>query len=392
MIYLLCFGASVLFAFFAKKSKNRALFLAFSLISILFPTVLAGCRDYSIGIDVKNYLTLNRYWQGATVAGSLWEYVRNSFISGKIEPLFSLLMGAVAQTVGNYRVFLVLVHLIIISGMYIGAFRQKDHVDPVLVLTLFYLIFFHHSLNIMRQYMAMAIIFAFLKDVELKRYIRFGIVVIIATLIHSTAILAFGTIAIHLVLYGNYKIGGIKLGKRTYGTLYSPDITARKRFIVYVMGSGVIVFLPLCRILLDIGILGERYRYFLSGRGASYALIVTALLVMELSVVFLFRKQMKKKSDYSDFFIISSIVYLLMIQLTGSIVFGKRIAAYYAFHNLLTIGLLDKSFEDKNKLLKWSVRIGILVIALGYWYYFYVLRNASQTYPYVLGLIDGSLL
>ncbi|MBQ1988336.1 MAG: hypothetical protein II234_00335, partial [Clostridia bacterium] len=76
MIYLLCFGASVLFAFFAKKSKNRALFLAFSLISILFPTVLAGCRDYNIGIDVKNYITLERYWQGASVSDSLWSYLK----------------------------------------------------------------------------------------------------------------------------------------------------------------------------------------------------------------------------------------------------------------------------------------------------------------------------
>lgn len=386
MIYLLCFGISILFAFFAKKSKNRALFFAFSLISILVPTILAGLRDYSVGIDVKNYIMFGDYWQGASSAGSLWEYIKNSFISGKIEPLFSVLMGVIAKTTGNFRVFLIVVHLIIMTGMYIGAFRQREHADPVLVLSLFYLIFFHHSLNIMRQYMAMAIIFAFLKDVELKRYIRFGIVVIIATLIHSTAILAFGTIALHLILYGNYKIGGIKIGKRTYGTLYSPDITARKRFIVYVMGSGVIVFLPVCRILLNMGILGERYRYFLSGRGVSYALIVTILLVMELTVVFFFRKQMKKKSNYSDFFIMSSIAYLLLIQLTGSIVFGKRIAAYYAFHNLLTIGLLDKSFEDKSKKIKWLVRIGILVIALGYWYYFYVLRNASQTYPYVLGL------
>ena len=387
MIYLLCFGISILFAFFAKKSKNRALFFAFSLISILVPTVLAGCRDYNIGIDVKNYITLERYWQGASVSDSLWSYLKNVFVSEKVEPLFSLFIGIVAKTTGNFRVFLTLAHLVIITGMYVGAFRQKNHVNPVLILTLFYLIFCHHSLNIIRQYMAMAIIFAFLKDVELKRYIRFGIVVIIATLIHSTAILAFGTIIIHYILYGNYKIGGIKLGKRTYGTFYSPDITARKRFIVYVMGSGVIVFLPFCRILLDMGVLGERYRYFLTGRGASYALIVTALLVFELTFVFFFRSQMKKKSEHADFFIISSITYLLLIQLTGSIVFGKRIAAYYAFHNLLTIGLLDKSFEDKSKKIKWFIRIGILAVALGYWYYFYVLRNASQTYPYVFGLL-----
>lgn len=387
MIYLLCFGTSALFAQFAKKSKYKFWFLVFSVVSIMVPTILAGLRDYSIGIDVKNYIIDSKYWQGASVADSLWEYIKNIFTSDKIEPLFGLFIGVIEKITGNFRVFLTLSHLVIMTGIYIGAFRQKDYVDPVLVIILFYLIFFNHSLNIIRQYMAMAIIFAFLKDIELKRYFRFGVVVIIATLIHSTAVLAFGTIVIHLILYADYKIGGIKIGKHTIGNPYSPDITARKRFIVYAIGSGVIVFLPLCRILLDMGILGKRYKYFLTGKGVSYALIVTALLVFELSFVFLFRKQMKKKSSYSDFFIISSVTYLLLQQLTGSIVFGKRIAAYYAFHNLLTIGLLDKSFEDKRRIIKWSVRISIILVALAYWGYVYVLRNASHTYPYVLGLI-----
>ena len=75
MIYLVCFGISTLFAFFANRTKSRAAFLFLSVLSISVTVALAGLRDYSIGIDTANYMSLPRFWAGAVKRSTLGAYM-----------------------------------------------------------------------------------------------------------------------------------------------------------------------------------------------------------------------------------------------------------------------------------------------------------------------------
>ena len=95
---------------------------------------------------------------------------------------------------------------------------------------------------------------------------------------------------------------------------------------------------------------------------------------------------MIESTDYFDFLIMSSICYLFLLQLSGSIPYGRRIACYYGFHNILTVGVFEKSFELKSKKARILVKIAIIAIGLAYWFHFYAYKNSSQTYPYMIGL------
>lgn len=376
IIYLVYFAVSAYFAYLARESESRKKAILFSLVSIAIPVLLAGARDFSIGIDVENYRTLTRYWMGAASSESLLEYLTIYSASGYGEYIFALYIGLIGQLTGDFRIFLALSHLVIVSGVYIGAFRQRKHVDPVLVLLLFYLFFFSHSLNIIRQYMAMAILFAALADIEQKKYGRYCIAVGVAVMIHTTALLGLGPLLIYWVLYGDYRLP-IR-GKRI-----SPPLWGRRAFIACGLLTGVCSFLPLGQLLLEIGLLPEKYSYYFYAQDLTLSIIVMGLLVMELMAVFLLRGHMQERSPMFDFFVMCTISYLILQLMTGIIPYGKRIASYFSLNNLLTISLLQASFKSK-RMRKIATAV-ILVIALFYWWYMYILRNASETFPYAFG-------
>lgn len=373
IIYLVYFAASAYFAYLAYQSEDRRRFLFFSAVSIAIPVFLAGMRGMNIGIDVQNYFRLNRYWGHAVECESLWAYLTYYLKTGYGEILFALFIGLIGQLTGSFRVFLMLSHLVIVTGVYIGAFRQRKHVNPVLVLVLFYLFFFSHSLNIIRQYMAMAIIFAALADVEQGKHLRYGIVVLVASLIHSTALLAFGALLVYWVLYG-------KLNIRLRGEKKALGMGVRRGIIAGGLMIVVWGFAPAARVLLKVGLLPEKYDFYLTPDKLTPSLIVMALLVLELAAVYLRRRKIRERTSYIDFFVMCSVSYLILQQLTGMVEYGKRIAAYYSLNNIVTIALLESACKTRKERI--IITGAIVSIALFYWWYMYILRNASETYPY----------
>ncbi len=368
MIYLLCYGISVSFAWLANRCRNRVAVVVWSVLSIAVTVVLAGLRDYSIGIDVENYKNFNIYWVQASRSTSVADYL-HFYMQHDSEYLFALYMGILAQYTRSYRLFLFLNHLIIVSGVYIGAWRQRKYVNPAMVMLLFYLLFYHHSLNIMRQYMAMAIIFAALADVQQKKYLRYVIVVAIATFIHTSAIIALAPMMVYILLKPNVLTRASKKKKTT---------------LIFLMLVGFAVVVPLCEILMRLGFMGGSLEYYLNGEEKGFPIIVTAFLIVEFIGIYVFRKQFRLRTPHADFYLMCSIAYIVLQQLGGFINYGKRIAAYFSFINLLTIAALGGCVKKNDN--KVVVNGAIIALALLYWWYMYVLRNASETYPYLLGI------
>ena len=409
MIYLVCFAISLLFMYFANKTQNRKLFVAFSVGSILFPVLLAGLRDYSVGIDTMNYLTYPRYWGGASSADSLGTYLKDYMDLGIGEPLFALLCGAVAQLAGNYSVFLILVHTLIITGVYIGVYRFRKEVNPVAVMALFYLVFYNHSLNIMRQYMAMAIVFAVLADIMQGKYLRYCICVAIAMLLHTSAALGFVVLFVYWFVCGdwNWGIGKVKcLGQKAKSLIckkvsaceekpekapkcavaytlwdgFKTKILWRQVVLFAALGLLVLVFNPLCHLLIHIGLLSKRYLWFLNMQETGHATMVTLFLLLEMAAVIVLYKKLKKTNRLFDFFFACSGAYLILYQLSAFIVYGKRVAAYFSLANLITIAMLPRAFDNKKHRL--FAYLAVFGVVLFYWLYSYALRNASGTFPY----------
>ena len=368
MVYIACFAVSAFFAWLAKKTGSKTKFILFSVISISVTVLLAGLRDFSIGIDTENYMTRTLYWDGAIKSATLTDYIYKYIISGYGEPFFALLIGVVAQFTGDFKIFLSIAHLVIVTGVYIGAFRLKKYVNPEIVLLIFYLFFFNHSLNVIRQYMAMAIVFAFFADILERKYIRYCIAVVVALQFHTISVVAFGLLAVHIILYVPKKIG---------------TVFQRSAVLAVLLAAAVLGFSPLVRLAIKLGFLNGRYAFIFEGE-IEPAVIIMLCVAAGLAGAFYFRREMREKCPFYDYLIMCSVCYMILLILTFFVASSKRIALYFGMADMVTLALIESSQTDKKK--RMLVRAGILGMALIYWVYVYAFRGASATVPYALGL------
>ena len=372
MIYLVCFFFSVLFAYFARRTNKKSLFVFFSVISIMITVTLAGCRGLSVGIDTSSYYSLTRFWRGAVRSASFGSYMDLFFRTGRgtQEVFFGVLTGVIARLTKNYNVFLGVCHLIIVGCVYIGAFRMKEHSDPEFTLLLFYLLYYNHSLNVFRQYVAMAIIFAVAADIEKKKYLRYLIFVTIAFLFHNTAIIGLAPLFLHMTLFPSNPLKRVPV--------------QRKVFTLIVIVGGTVSFVPLVEALIRAGVVSSKYLYYLNSEDSSaYTLVLLFLLVEIIGLVFTVGV-MRNNDDKTEFFLYCSIAFIALYVLATTVKYGKRIAGYFSFLNIVTLGLMNK--YQKNSFNRMFVKTAVVVAVFAYWLYVYPYRNASHTLPYVLGV------
>ncbi len=371
IIYLLCFSISVLFAHFAKNAKQRLVFVFCSLVSVLLPSLLAGLRDMSIGIDTINYYEMPRYWLGAVGSRSLLDYLRMFLSSGNgtQEILFAVLLGVIQKTTGDFHVFLFVCHLIIVTGIYIGAFRMKKHAAPEITILLFFLLYYNHSLNITRQYIVMALIFAVLPDIK-DHKLRYCIVVIITFFIHNTSVLSFIPLLIYFYLYSRETT--------------PRGFLARKVFIVFFIIVFVGTFIPIVRRLIQLGVLSSRYYFFVKIDETYVPWLALLFLFVELVGVVLTWPQIKQyKELHPDFFLSSTVSFVALYIMSSRMLNGKRVAAYFSLINIVFLGRMIEVQQIKTN--KRIVTVLIVGVSAFYWWYVYVLRNGSMTVPYVFG-------
>lgn len=367
MVYLVCFAASLLFAYCAEQSKKKFPFIMFSIISIAIPVLLAGFRDISIGTDTVQYY--NNLWGVAIRSKSLGSFlsIYSNFSSNEFA--YALIMGITAKTTGNYHVFLTIVHVIIITGVYAGAFRLKKYAKPVFTLALFYLLYYNHSLNIIRQYMAMAILFAATIDILERKYIRYLIAFVFAFLMHNSAVLGILPLLIFIFLYPRKRITKVPLWRRI--------------LIIVLIIAVTVSFFPLARFFIRIGLVNSKYSIYLTEENETSYGTARLLLAFEMILLMVKWVKIRKSVEYANFFLISTIAFFSLYQLAPFIMFGKRIAGYFSLYNIVTLGMAVNANKIKSN--RVIIAIGILAVALVYWFFIYVRANASQTYPYVLG-------
>ena len=369
MIYLICFAVSTLFAFWGQKIKSRNGKIIFITLSIAITVLLAGLRDIYVGIDTSHYY--ENLWTEALKKPSTWSFLKSyhKYYPSK-EYLYALLLGASAQLTGNFHVFLTLVHLIVIGGIYIGAFRLKKYASPAFIVLLFYLFYYNHSLNIIRQYMAMAIIFAALPDLLNRKYKRYLVAVFIGVMFHNSSIMGIMPMILFMLLYPKRRLR---------------KVPQQRRMVVYsVIVAGVILFKPMMRILITIGVLSSKYLHYLEKDGFNNYTVARVLSFLGILGILLYLRLFRTYDKRADFFLVSSITFCILYQFAVSIPYGRRIAIYFAFINLTSLGLLVQCQKHRSN--AWSLRIVIVLGALAYWLLMYGYLNTSGTLPYVLGV------
>lgn len=193
IVYILMLLISILFIYISQKqTKKWAKILCY--IMAAMPFFIVSAFRYDVGTDyIKRYTyDYNRMLKGVNVPN--------------LEILFKAIMYfCMIFTTKPYMMFFITSALIV--GLIMGTTFKKSQ-NKILSVCIFFLGgFFFDSLNIMRQYLAMSIVFFayqfLIKDK--KWYLLYALLVIIATLIHSSAIIMLVALLLTKKMLVNWK-------------------------------------------------------------------------------------------------------------------------------------------------------------------------------------------
>lgn len=176
-------------AYLAQKKEKRLLLW----LPVLVLAVVAGIRAASVGVDTGGYLRMFPWYDNVGVSAINREY------------LFYFI------GLGIYRIFGTVQPVFFVFGLLIYAlvfFRLWDFrktADLGICALLFVLFYFGSSMNGLRQYIAIAIVFYATRYLRQERYILFCLLVALSALFHVSSIICLAFVVLYIGIRRQYK-------------------------------------------------------------------------------------------------------------------------------------------------------------------------------------------
>ena len=367
-VYLAGFALSLFLVYYSEckdfrgKNARIAIFLA-----ILIPCLIAGLRDKTVGTDVGVYV--EPLFLAARSESSFFAFWESSFsvndwsISyvSDFEIGFTVLCYISAKLFGNLQVLLFAIQAFTVIPIYKGLRAFSKHQPVWIGMAVYYFLFFNQTLNMMRQWIAMAFLFYAFQFLVSKKYRRYFAFLLMAMLFHFTAIWG-------IFIFVSYRLTvGHRASSNRWGTI-----------LLVLLGLFAILSLDVWVQLLKW--LGLRYDHYISGslqmmpRQIYYRIPIILLLLWRW-------KYLKEKDPSARFYIVMLVYDLLASQLTSIFVQSGRIGLYFSEYCMLAYpALCVSSVSKKNRQI---MRIITLCYLLVYWLYVYEYGNSSSTVPYI---------
>ena len=320
LFYSLIMIISLFFAFIAQKSKTtkmQRIFVALVILSLALP---AGLRDSSVGKDTWAYI---RAFQSAS-AGYQGELFYTYYENG-----FSLLIKILIMILKEpYYVNLfisILTNILIIKTLW--TFR--NNLSFSFSIFLYYTLYYFETYNILRQYLAIAIIFFGTKFLLDKKYVIFLAFVLLASSIHRSAII---------------------------GILYIPiDILIKKKLLYrhkILILFFILSFAFFHNYVLDaIGlksVFNKYITYYIHKSGINVNL--GFFFVVRLAIIFFSLYVLRKKGfidyEFSKFIILLNLLGTILTMSGYIYTFTGRIGTYFLFNEIIFWSMLIK-IKDK---------------------------------------------
>lgn len=385
MIYLACYLSSCLFAYlnFRTKKINGIVSSVLMAIAILIPCVIAGIRDFHIGTDVNVYVK------------PVIESMRNSDVS-----LFTLLYNEIFVEETNGLFFTTLLYLFshFQNGLFLALFtieffclfpvycaiRKQELSAELKTVSLFcYFCFFYHlSLNLMKQCIAVSIIFwgfNLLKKGKDKKFIF--LILVTALLVHKTAIIAL-LIYIVYILTVNKNEAILNRYLKIKLNLEKKSVRRLKNWCFIILIASSIVLIFNVRFILEI-LVNIKYSYIYQlSHMKSFELKYSNFIVMVLLLVpinILRRKKLKTDYEYR-FYNFTLILSTVLYQFVGVSPALYRLSLYLLIFLVLAVPNFIKLFRKNERVLILSYYVLILAVN----FIFEVIMNSyAEVYPYI---------
>lgn len=335
-------------------------------ILVLVNVIFSGCRDFGVGIDTNVYI--ESYFKTAADLLSLKAFWNvEGFDKG------FLLLAYVSNLFSNdAQSLLVVTSLFIQVFFYLALWQYKKvcNISIFVATLLFCIIFYCHTLNLMRQFCAISLLaFAFSLYIQGNRKL-YLLLQVLAYFFHSTSVIF---VFIPLI----WKLSNMKNGKKK--NMYA-------LFIVIGLLILISSFFYFASLLGDWSLLSEIYadRY---GKTGEYQVEVQTIGGTGLGTIFkfiypiafiLYARYVKSIDKNISFFILMICLCSLILEsLSYQVRFVNRIAFYLSFIMYIFLSIIFSS----NKM-KIAIKAIMILLYISNWYTLYVVSGGGDVLPY----------
>ncbi len=331
------------------EKTNKVFFVWLNIIILTF---VAGFRSYTVGTDTFQYTVIFNN-----------PFYSTTFIKA---PLFCYL-SYFLMNISNNPTFLFLVYEFIIYGLIsLRLWELREYSSYTYSFMFFFCFCFFETMNGLRQYVAVSIIFFGTRYLFEGRYIKYIITILIAYIFHVTALLGFLGIVTELFNCKNIE-------------------KKQKRFVVVIIiiglaSSAYVVHYLTNRI--------ESYMHYFNNVVMNVGFRLLALFIIFVFSFFIFDKNryivLRKKMDKPGYLLSTTRLYYLYAIVLGSIgyfyPFMERLAWIYILFEGVYFGILVTERKQIRRLL---LKIPILFIMLFVLINYLFFKNGSMHHPYI---------
>lgn len=372
MIYIAVFALSSFIFWKAEKDKDKYKKKMLVFLGFILPVILAGLRADSVGTDVEVYGKWAYNQAILTDSFKIYYQARTESILGDIGYYFLTYVSA--KIFPNYHIGLFIYSMIIQLFLYLGLKKyHRIFNTPVwLGMLLYYVTLYNYSLNLLRQSIAIVIIFYGSAYIFEKKYWKFILFLILATLFHSSAFIA----VVMLPMYALLKHGGNNSLKKQFfrGSIFVIGLM----FVLYEISN-------ILQTLVTMGIVRSNYSSYLNGgaftESAGNNISIIGLLphILIIMLIILMFKRLDKRQKEPLLFFMFSVIILITDFAPLFAQYAERIGLYFVpLQNVILCNERD-CFAHKSK--KYWYLLLIMMLGL-FWIRSMVIFKYGQTVPY----------
>lgn len=315
IIYIIEIILIILFRYILKKEKTDKLFLKVSFTVLLLSLFVR--KPIS---DMGNYLNYFHYLNNCSL---------ENFFKFDLEILYKILNLFIGKIWLNDTFFMIVIAFITSIGPYflIKKYSKNYGMSILLYISIgsFYMQFF-----IIRQAIAISILSFSLIFIEKRKFIKYAMLVVIASLFHTSAL--FFIIVYPFCIWKNKKMKFV-----VFSTASAIAYIFKEKIVSLIIHTGYASYLT-----------SAKYGYAGSGYGA----LVMFIIIILLCYLFDNKEDDREKEMFYSISFIGIIIHALAPQLA---ILGRLSNYFCDSYCILPVNIFEKSLKDNTKILNFCI-------------------------------------
>lgn len=354
--YIVGFVLSSLFVWLAEQNKNQKVF---GILAIGILTFIATVRSFDIGIDIQYYV-LKTFATAKLYPNDLISYM--AYNPDQVEPLYLLIEYIAANTFENVHVALFVFSVTTNSFIYLGLKNLRKKISVTLGWIAYCFLFYMVTLNLMRQFMAISIIFYLFSDEKKMSWKRTIFFSMLAMGFHISGFMG-------IFLYIVYKFLNADVVK---------ELELRK------FAVGIFILLPFIanaaiNAMWMLGMVSGKFSIYLGNEGnIALGNIVFRSIGLGIFLLYMYKNKVAQKDNWIRFILYLAIIDILFLINNGlfSIRIGKIFSIFEIVYFLIGLNVFKKNGSSM------IAKISLICLLFAYWYYQFIVLNSGLVFPY----------